>query len=415
MKGFDRMFNRHIYNQILDSIKSKPVTLITGARQVGKSTIAFEFEKIGFSYVSLDSSREREMARKDPELFLELHPWPLIIDEVQRAPELFNVIEEIVNKEKRVRIDNYGMFILTGSQMYRLMNGITESLAGRVSIIHMMPLSRNEILDRDEPVFNFDIINIQKRAKLNPLQPIQLFNDIVKGFYPELYSNTRLNVQKFYSDYVETYIERDVSEMVNVKDKLQFRRFMELIASLTGEELVVNNIAKIIGVDKKTITAWLSVLIAGDIVYLLESYNEISISKRIVKRPKLYFTDTGLACYLAKLTSGDILQASTFSGRFVETYIINEIKKSYLNNGVEPNFYYYRDSNMNEIDLVIIADGKLHRVECKSGIKFNNSSVKGFKQLDKTEYQIGAKAIICNTDSVYPLDDNVYVLPLAGI
>lgn len=409
------MLNRHIYNQILDSIKSKPVTLITGARQVGKSTIAFEFEKIGFSYVSLDSSREREMARKDPELFLELHPWPLIIDEVQRAPELFNVIEEIVNKEKRVRIDNYGMFILTGSQMYRLMNGITESLAGRVSIIHMMPLSRNEILDRDEPVFNFDIINIQKRAKLNPLQPIQLFNDIVKGFYPELYSNTRLNVQKFYSDYVETYIERDVSEMINVKDKLQFRRFMELIASLTGEELVVDNIAKIIGVDKKTITAWLSVLIAGDIVYLLEPYNELSISKRIVKRPKLYFTDTGLACYLAKLTSGDILQASTFSGRFVETYIINEIKKSYLNNGVEPNFYYYRDNNMNEIDLVIIADGKLHRVECKSGINFNNSSVKGFKQLDKTEYQIGAKAIICNTDSVYPLDDNVYVLPLAGI
>ena len=409
------MFNRHIYNQILDSIKSKPVTLITGARQVGKSTIAFEFEKIGFSYVSLDSSREREMARKDPELFLELHPWPLIIDEVQRAPELFNVIEEIVNKEKRVRIDNYGMFILTGSQMYRLMNGITESLAGRVSIIHMMPLSRNEILDRDEPVFNFDIKNIQKRAKLNPLQPIQLFNDIVKGFYPELYSNTRLNVQKFYSDYVETYIERDVSEMINVKDKLQFRRFMELIASLTGEELVVDNIAKIIGVDKKTITAWLSVLIAGDIVYLLEPYNELSISKRIVKRPKLYFTDTGLACYLAKLTSGDILQASTFSGRFVETYIINEIKKSYLNNGVEPNFYYYRDNNMNEIDLVIIADGKLHRVECKSGINFNNSSVKGFKQLDKTEYQIGAKAIICNTDSVYPLDDNVYVLPLAGI
>lgn len=409
------MLNRHIYNQILDSIKSKPVTLITGARQVGKSTIAFEFEKIGFSYVSLDSSREREMARKDPELFLELHPWPLIIDEVQRAPELFNVIEEIVNKEKRVRIDNYGMFILTGSQMYRFMNGITESLAGRVSIIHMMPLSRNEILDRDEPVFNFDIKNIQKRAKLNPLQPIQLFNDIVKGFYPELYSNTRLNVQKFYSDYVETYIERDVSEMINVKDKLQFRRFMELIASLTGEELVVDNIAKIIGVDKKTITAWLSVLIAGDIVYLLEPYNELSISKRIVKRPKLYFTDTGLACYLAKLTSGDILQASTFSGRFVETYIINEIKKSYLNNGVEPNFYYYRDNNMNEIDLVIIADGKLHRVECKSGINFNNSSVKGFKQLDKTEYQIGAKAIICNTDSVYPLDDNVYVLPLAGI
>ncbi len=209
------MIARHIYNQILNSVKSRPVTLITGARQVGKSTIAFEFEEMGFSYVSLDSSRDRELANYDPVLFLQLHPWPLIIDEVQRAPGLFNAIEEIVNNEKRKRIDNYGMYILTGSQMYRLMNGITESLAGRVSIIHMMPLSRNEIIHRDEPVFDFNILNIQKRASANPLTAIQLFDDIVKGFYPELYSNNKLKIQKFYSDYVETYIERDVSEILN--------------------------------------------------------------------------------------------------------------------------------------------------------------------------------------------------------
>lgn len=409
------MIERHIYKEILNSIKSKPVTLITGARQVGKSTLAFEFEKMGFGYVSLDSSREREMANKDPELFLELHPWPLIIDEVQRAPILFNAIEEIVNNEKRKRNDNYGMYILTGSQMYKLMNGVTESLAGRVSIIHMMPLSRNEIIKRDEPIFDFDIKNILKRANQNPLNVLELYDNIVKGFYPELYSNDMLKVQKFYSDYVETYIERDVSEVLNVKDKLLFRRFMELIASLTGEELVYDNLAKIVGVDKKTIMSWLSVLIAGDIVYLLEPYNEVSISKRIIKRPKLYFSDTGLACYLARLTSGEILRNSNFSGRFVETYIINELKKSYINNGIEPSFYYYRDNNMNEIDLVIIKDGKLHRVECESGINYNNSAVKGFKQLDNTNYQIGTKAIICNTDIVYPLDDNVYVLPISGI
>ena len=409
------MIKRHIYDQIVDSIKSKPVTLITGARQVGKSTIAFEFEKMGYSYVSLDNARERETARKDPDLFLQLHPWPVIIDEVQKAPELFESIEEIVNNEKRKRIDNYGMFILTGSQSYKLMKGVTESLAGRVSIIHMMPLSRNEILGRDEPVFDFDLKNIQKRANDNPLTVIELFDNIVKGFYPELYSNSGLKLQKFYSDYVETYIERDVSDLVNVKDKLLFMHFMELVASLTGEEIVYDNIAKILGVDKKTVMSWLSILIAGNIVYLLEPYNEMSIAKRIVRRPKLYFTDTGLACYLARLTSGEILQNSNFSGRFVETYIINELRKSYVNNGIEPHFYYYRDNNMNEIDLVIIQDGKLHRVECKSGIKFNNSAVKGFKQLDKTNYQIGAKAIICNTDKIYPLDDDVYVLPLSGI
>ena len=409
------MIKRHIYDQIVNSIKSKPVTLITGARQVGKSTIAFEFEKMGYSYVSLDNARERETARKDPDLFLQLHPWPVIIDEVQKAPELFESIEEIVNNEKRKRIDNYGMFILTGSQSYKLMKGVTESLAGRVSIIHMMPLSRNEILGRNEPVFDFDLKKIQKRANDNPLTVIELFDNIVKGFYPELYSNSGLKLQKFYSDYVETYIERDVSDLVNVKDKLLFMHFMELVASLTGEEIVYDNIAKILGVDKKTVMSWLSILIAGNIVYLLEPYNEMSIAKRIVRRPKLYFTDTGLACYLARLTSGEILQNSNFSGRFVETYIINELRKSYVNNGIEPHFYYYRDNNMNEIDLVIIQDGKLHRVECKSGIKFNNSAVKGFKQLDKTNYQIGAKAIICNTDKIYPLDDGVYVLPLSGI
>ncbi len=409
------MIERHIYRQILDSVKSRPVTLITGARQVGKSTIAFEFEKMGFNYVSLDSSRDRELANNDPDLFLQLHPWPLIIDEVQRAPSLFGAIEEIVNNEKRKRTNNSGMYLLTGSQMYKHMNGITESLAGRVSIIHMMPLSRNEILQRDEPVFDFDLVNIQRRATKNPLTAIELFDDIVKGFYPELYSNNGLKVQKFYSDYVETYIERDVSEMLNVKDKLLFRRFMELIASLTGEELIYNNIANIIGVDKKTIISWLGVLMAGDIVYLLQPYNEISISKRIVKRPKLYFSDTGLACYLAKLTNGEVLRSSAFSGRFIETYIINELKKSYVNNGTEPNFYYYRDNNMNGIDLIIIQDGKLHRVECKSGIRFNNSAVKGFRQLDKTNYQIGSKAIICNSDTVYSLNDNVYVLPISGI
>lgn len=409
------IIKRNIYKEIVNSVESKPVTLISGARQVGKSTLALMFKDRWFNYVSLDNSRDRELANKDPEMFLAIHPWPLIIDEVQRAPILFEGIEEIVNKEKIKRNDNYGMYILTGSQMYKLMNGVTESLAGRVSIIHVLPLSRNEIIERDEPIFDFNVKNIQERAMKNPLKPLELFNQIVKGFYPELYSNYKLTIQKFYSDYVSTYIERDVCQIINIKDQFLFRRFMELLASLTGEELVYDNVAKIIGVDKKTVVAWLSVLIAGDIVYLLEPYNEISIAKRIVKRPKIYFNDTGLACYLAKLNSAEVLQASSFSDRFVETYIINEIRKSFVNNGTEPNFYYYRDSNMNEIDLVIISDGKLHRVECKSGISFNNSVVKGFKQLDKTEYKIGAKVIICNTDTIYPLDDDVYVLPLAGI
>ncbi len=175
----------------------------------------------------------------------------------------------------------------------------------------------------------------------------------MKGSFPELYSNKLLDFQKFYSDYVETYIERDVSEIINVKDKFLFRQFMELLASLTGEELIYDNLSKIVGVDRKTVVSWISVLMAGDIVYLLEPYNESSIAKRIVKRPKLYFSDTGLACYLAKLNSGEILKTSTFSGRFMETYIINELRKTFINNGKEPHFYYYRDSNMNEIEATV--------------------------------------------------------------
>lgn len=409
------MIKRTILKQIEESVSSRPITLITGARQVGKSTLALLFEKKGFSYVSLDDYNEKNLAINDPKLFLSIHPCPLIIDEVQKAPQLFEAIEEVVNKEKKLNGYNYGMFILTGSQIYKLMKGISESLSGRVSIIHMSPLSRNEILNREETAFNFNYMYINERAKQNPLNHKNLFKLIIKGFYPEPHDNNNLKINKFYSDYVETYIERDVSEIINIKNKLLFRQFMELLGSLTGEELVYDHIANIIGVDKKTIISWISVLLAGDIIYLLQPYNENSISKRIVKRPKLYFSDTGLACYLSKLNDADVLQNSQFSGRFVETYIINEIRKSFLNNGLDANFYYYRDNNMNEIDLIILREGKLHRVECKSGITYNNSAVKGFKQLDETKYQIGEKVIICNTENVYAIKDNVIVLPLAGI
>ena len=409
------MIKRTILKEIELSVKSRPITLITGARQVGKSTLAQLFMKDGFSYVSLDNSRERELARKDPSMFLELHPWPLIIDEVQRAPELFEALEEKVNKEKMNNSRNYGMYIITGSQMYKLMEKVTESMAGRVSIIHMLPLSRNEILGREEKVFTFDLNEINKKASSNPLSIKALFKDIVHGYYPELYSNELLISERYYSDYIESYIERDVSDMINIKDKFSFRRFMELLGSLTGEELIYDNIAKIIGVDTKTIKAWVSILVAGDIIYLLEPYNEYSITKRIVKRPKIYFNDTGLASYLAKINSPETLESSFLSARFVETYIINELRKSYVNNGKNPNFYYYRDNNMNEIDLIIIEDGKMYRIECKTGINFNLSSIKGFKQVENTNYKLSLSGIICNTGSIYSLKENIYVIPIAGI
>ncbi len=409
------MIKRTILDYVTKSVKFYPVTLITGARQVGKSTLARLFIEKGFSYVSLDDSRECELAIKDPQLFLNLHPWPLIIDEIQKAPILFSSIEEIVNKEKMKNNDNHGMYILTGSQVYKLMKGVSESMSGRVWITHMQPLSRNETIGRDDPIFSIDIKKINKRAKTNPLPLKELYKNIVRGFYPELHANKELPTDMFYSSYVETYLERDVSEIINVKDKFAFRRFMELLASLTGQELVYDNLAKEIGVDIKTIKSWVSVLLAGDIIYLLKPYNEYSVSKRVVKRPKIYFSDTGLASYLARVSSPETLQASFLNGRFVETYIINELRKSYLNNGKAPNFYYYRDASMHEIDLIILEDATLYRIECKAGINYSLSDIKSFIRLEDSKYSLGTSGIICNTDSIYPLNEDAFVLPLAGI
>ena len=409
------MIKRTIFEEVKQSVKTKPVTLVTGARQVGKSTLVQNFIKDGFNYVSLDSFKEARMAQEDPTLFLSLHPWPLIIDEVQKAPQLFDVIEEIVNNEKMKNIHNYGMYILTGSQTYKLMKNVSQSMAGRVSIIHMLGLSRSEILGIYDNKFDYNLVNINQKAQKNPLKPLELYENIIKGSYPELFSNDNLKASKFYSDYVQTYIERDVSEIINIKDKYAFKRFIEVLASLTGNELVYDNLSKIVGVDIKTIQSWISILLAGDIIYLLEPYNENSVTKRVVKRPKIYFSDTGLACYLAKLTDPNVLRASAFGGSFVETYIINELRKNFINNGVEPNFYYYRDTNMNEIDLVILEDGVMHLVECKSGITFNNHSIKAFNRLENTLYKRGMNFVVCATNSIYPINENTYAIPIAGI
>lgn len=411
------MIARTIKESVLNAIKNKPVVLITGARQVGKSTLCGEIKKeYNYGYVSLDNLRERETAIRDPELFLSLHKAPLIIDEVQYAPKLLDVIESIVNKVKFEGGNNKGMYILTGSQIYSLMENVSESLAGRVSIIEMSPFSLRETKGLEELPFVIDPVVNQKRSRENNISVDDLYKQIVKGFYPELYDNPELDSETFYSDYVKTYIERDVSQIINLNDKLKFQRFMEVLASLTGEEFVGNNLAKSIGVSLPTIESWLSVLVAGNIVYLLEPYNEHSTLKRVVKRPKLYFADTGLACYLARLNNMEVLRNSIFSGRFVETYIVNEIIKSYKNNNKKINFYYYRDADQKEIDLIMIDGGTLHFIECKSGVSYSKQDVSAFYTLKRsTKYKVGNSAIVCSTDTIYSIEDAIYAVPVGSI
>ncbi len=409
------MIERTIKEVLIENIKSYPVTLVTGARQVGKSTLCYELKKeLNYNYVSLDDMDERQLANDDPKFFLAKHKSPLIIDEVQKAPILFEYIESIVNKKRLEDDDANGMYVLTGSQKYKLMKNVTESLAGRVGIINMSPLSFNEIIKRKEIPFE---VNICKNENYNSYEMTidNLFEQITKGFYPELYRNPKLDKDSFYSNYVSTYIDRDVSEIIDLKNKLTFHKLMQLLASLTGEELVYDNIAKQIGIDKKTIINWISVLESSNIIYLLQPYFENSLTKRIIKRPKLYFRDTGLACYLAKLSDFKNLAVSHFSGHFVETYVINEIIKTYENTNTHAEFYYYRDNEQNEIDLIIQRKGELSFIEIKSGMNFSKNDVKAFKKFAKSKYKIGDSAIICLIDSIYKIDENVYVLPITAI
>ena len=284
------MISRTIKNSIIRAMSLKPVVLISGARQVGKTVICQEIkQEFNFNYVSLDNIREREVALIDPELFLELHKAPLIIDEVQFAPKLFDVIEGIVNKRKFDGFDNKGMYILTGSQSFKLMKGVTQSMAGRVALIDMLPLSLKETQNVKEDKFKIDPLVNNEILKSNKLNNDDIYNFIVKGFYPELYDEkSSINSDEFYSYYVRTYIERDVSEIIQLKDKLKFQRFMEILASLTGEEFVANSIAKDLGVSLQTINSWISVLEATNIIYFLQPYFEYSVLKRAIKRSKLY-------------------------------------------------------------------------------------------------------------------------------
>ena len=410
------MIPRTVLALIEESIRFKPVTLVTGARQVGKTTICWLIaEKHGFGYVSLATGSERSTAVRDPEMFLRLHPAPVIIDEIQYAPGLFEAIQGIVDARKLETGQNAGMYILAGSQIHRLMEGVTQSMAGRVGIIEMSPLSMSEVLGREEKPFVVDFESNIRRAMEHVLSVDDVYGMIVRGMYPELHDQSGLKASKFYSDYVDTYIERDVSELIALKDKLKFRQFMEYLASVTGQELVYDSIAGAIGVSIHTIRSWLGVLAAGGIVRLLQPYFERSNVKRIVKRPKIYFCDTGLACYLAKVFDAQTLRVGYLGGHMVETFVINEIMKSYSNNTEEAGFYYYRDSQKHEIDLLILRDGRLSLIECKAGMTYDSTDVKAFSRLEKSDYEVGPSCIICLTDRAYPLKPGVYALPISSI
>ena len=412
------MLQRTILEQVRESTRHFPVTIVSGPRQVGKSTLIYnEMVREGYSYVTLDDRNDRMDAINDPKSFLERISYPVIIDECQRAKELFAEIEAIVNKvrlEIGSRAAN-GMFILSGSSSKALLENARESMAGRCNILKMSPLSFREIIQKEEKPFVIDKIESRKRAADYSLDEKGLLEYIVKGCMPQLYDDPDISRDQFFSSYIETYMSKDLPEVLEIRNEKKFNDFLTLLASNTGEELIYDAYARNIGVKAPTIRQWISALEKTGIIWLAKPYNEDSLAKQITKRPKLFFFDTGFACYLAGIRNSRALESSFLKGRFVETWIANEIRKSYMNNGVDQPVGYYRDERQNEIDLVILRNARLMLLECKSGTNFNYSAVKAFECLDNTKYEKGINALICTSSEPYSISEDVLALPISAI
>jgi hypothetical protein len=398
-------YKRHIEPVIARIAKRKPVIVLTGARQVGKSTMLKEVYK-NINYVSLNRPLVRESARENPSLFFDMNKPPVIVDEIQKAAELFDYIKDIVDEDKKK-----GQFYLTGSQSMKLMKNVSDSLAGRAGVIKLLGLSMRELAgseyrkpflpDAFSPSANFDYT--------------QIVSCIHKGFFPELYE-TESDLHDwadFYSSYFQTYIEKDIKDVLNIQDESAFIKFVKCSASLTGEMLNMTKMAEICGKDVKTIQSWLSVLESSGLVYILEPYYN-NFNKRLVKTPKMYFLDTGLACWLLGWNTPEQLVNGAMWGHIFESFVFGEVLKSYYNDGiVKPPLYYYRDSDKNEIDLLIENGDELHPVEIKTTSDPTKAMIKAFRCIEKIPTKkVGTGAVVCMAKERLPLTENVWIFPV---
>ena len=402
---------RHIEKTIEKSFSAFPAVLITGPRQVGKSTLLLNRFK-NIPNVTLDNPLQLLSLRQDPVEFFKLHGFPLIIDEVQRAPECFSVLKYMIDSDRRA-----GMYILTGSQKYALMKGVSESLAGRIGIIDMLGLSDREIYEDpfDLPFLPTSDYLLARRPKTAP--SIQnLWERIHRGSMPELYSNKNMDWEQYYAAYVDRYIERDVKQLGAVGDTLAFMQFMTALASRTGELLNAASLARDVGVDGKTVKRWLSILQASNIIYLLQPFS-LNINKRVIKTPKVYFTDTGLVCYLCRWLTPETLANGAMAGSIYETFIVSEILKSYYNAGKQPDLYFFRNTDGQEVDLLFYRDGKLYPIEIKKTSSPNVKDAKHFGTLSTffPTLEVSEGGIICNAEELLPLGQKLKIIPFRFI
>lgn len=399
------MYKRKAEETIKNISDTFRVLLVTGPRQVGKTTLLKELMPENMNYVTLDDSVLREQAQNDPKLFLEEHPWPLLIDEAQYAPELFSYIKIIVDNEKK-----RGMYWLTGAQQFKLMKNVTESLAGRVGVVRLNSFTYSEICGNIE----CEPFSPNEIKQVSPINVNELFETIFKGGMPELYDVVEMSRDNFFESYIETYLSRDIKELLDIKDVGLFKKFMVAVASRNGEHLNYSAISSELGINDKTVRAWLDVLVSNGIVYLLEPYMSSKL-KRITHMPKIVFMDTGLCSYLAGWESARDLQLSSVSGHYLETYIVSEIVKSYNAIGKTPNISYYRDKDKNEIDLVFYKNNKLYPFEIKKTAMPNISMIKNFKMLENSGKEMEAGGVICLYDKFMRLDEKNYIIPVSCV
>ena len=416
--------HRTIETKLDEMYDNFPAILITGSRQSGKSTVLqyiANTKKEVINEVSLDDINERILAMEDPEGFLREHGVPLIIDEFQYAPNLLSYIKIKIDEARKNEMFGDGtktgtLYYLTGSQVFETMENITESLAGRVGIIDLYPLSTREIYGIKEDIFIPDINILKKKEPLKYEYMDNIFDRIYRGCYPELYKKSDINIETFFSSYLRTYLERDVRKIINIQDELKFIKFISCLAARTGGEFNASDIAKDVGVDSETIKKWTGVLSNTYIIFLLQPHQNNNVS-RIIKRPKIYFMDTGLACYLTGYVSSETLKKSSYSGQIFETYIVSEIIKSYTNGGRDPrkHLYYYRDNTGKEIDLLIINEDSIYPVEIKKNANPGKDSIKNFSVVDKFEMKSPNGVVLCLTQNIHAIDKNNYMVPIEYI
>lgn len=419
----DYYINRSIEKEIDKLSKEFPVVMISGPRQVGKTTLLKHLqENKKINYITLDDMKIRKMAVEEPELLLKTYPTPLIIDEFQYAPNLLSYIKIEIDNIRYKSLKNSkenpnGKYYLTGSQVFKTTSYPAESLAGRVGIIDLYGLSMHEINHQatSSEIFIPDLELIKKRQKQSNKSVNELYEIILKGSFPQLWNKDSPTLETFYETYIRTYIERDIRDLSNIKDELKFYSFIVAIAARTGCELNYSSLSEELGITIPTAKDWLSILVNSGLVYLLQPFST-NLSNRLIKSPKIYFMDTGLACYLVGYKDAITLEKSAYNGAIFETFVVTEIIKSFTNNGYNPKRYlsFYRDKAQKEIDLIIEFNKKIYPIEIKKSKNPNQSAVKNFSVLNKLN-NVEKGIVLCLIDDIFPIDKYNYSIPIEYI